>query len=53
MRISEIQKRRHLPESAQPVPPRRVVGWLLVAAAIAVGVYLYFRFAGDLAPLLA
>ena len=52
LKVSEIQKRRNLPESAQRVPPRRVAGWLLVAGAIASGVYLYFRFAGGLPALL-
>ena len=52
MRLSEIQKRRNLPEDAQPVPRRRAVGWLFVAAGIAVGVYLFFHYAGRLTPLL-
>lgn len=52
MRLSDIQKRRELPQSAQSVPTRRVVGWVLVAAAIACGVYLFFRYAGAVTPLL-
>lgn len=52
MRLSEIQKRRNLPEDEQPIPARRAAGWLLVAAGIVVGVYLFFRFAGRLPPLL-
>jgi len=52
MRVSEIQRRRSMPTEAQPVPLRRTVGWLLVAAAIAAAIYLYFRFSGALTPIL-
>lgn len=52
MRLSEIQKRRNLPEDAQPIPRRRAAAWMIVAAGIAFGVYLFFRYAGGLAPLL-
>ncbi len=52
MRFSEIQRRHHLPEDAQKVPVQRAVGWALVAVAIAFGVYLFFRYAGALSPLL-
>lgn len=52
MRLSEIQKRRNLPEDSQPIPRRRAAAWTFVAAGIAFGVYLFFRFAGHLTPLL-
>lgn len=52
MRLSEIQRRRNLPEAEQPIPRRRAAAWVMVAAGIAFGVYLFFRFAGRLAPLL-
>ncbi|MBA3891346.1 MAG: hypothetical protein H0X64_12530 [Gemmatimonadaceae bacterium] len=52
MRLSEIQKRRHLPEDAQRIPVRRAIGWVFVAFAIAFGVYLFFRLSGRLSPLL-
>ena len=52
MRLSEIAKRQQVPESEQVVPRRRVVGWLVVAVMIAIGVYFFFRFGGALAPLL-
>ena len=52
MRLSEIQRRRSLPEEAQQVPFRRTVAWSLIAAGIAVGVYLFFRYAHTVTPLL-
>lgn len=51
MRVSEIQRRHHLPEDAQKVPVQRAVGWGLVAVGIAIGIYLFFRYAGTLPPL--
>ena len=53
MRLSEIQQRRNLPPESQPIPVRRSLVWLLVAAGIAVGVVLYFAYARSLTPLLA
>lgn len=52
MRLSEIQKRRNMPEGAQTVPARRAIAWVIVGVVVAVGVYLFFRYAGSLAPLL-
>ena len=52
MRLSEIQLRRNLPPESQPVPVRRSVAWVLVAVAIAVGIYLYFTYGRALTPLL-
>jgi hypothetical protein len=34
------------------VPMRRVVLWLLIAAAIVVGLVFYFRFGRDVSPVL-
>ena len=52
MRLSDIQRRRTLPDTAQRVPFRRTVAWTLIAAGIAAGVYLFFRYAHAVAPLL-
>ena len=52
MRVSEIQRRRALPVEEQPVPARRLVAWVAIAALIAGGVVLFFRYARGLEPLL-
>ena len=52
MRLSEIQRRRTAPDGAPHVPFRRTIAWTLIAAGIAVGVYLFFRHAHTVAPLL-
>lgn len=41
-----------MPEGAQTVPARRAIAWGVVGMVIAVGIYLFFRYAGSLAPLL-
>lgn len=53
MRLSEIQQRRNLPPESQPIPIRRAVVWVVVALGIAIGIFLYFRFAGDLTAVLS
>ena len=50
MRISEIQQQ--LPPEEQSVPVRRALVWSLLLVVIAAGVVLYFRYAGQLQPLL-
>ena len=52
MRLSEIQRRRSAPTEAPSIPLRRTVGWLAIAALIGAGVYLYFRYADALTPIL-
>lgn len=52
MRVSDIQRRRSLPTQSQPIPPRRAALWLGIAAAIAAGIYLYFRYAHALVAVL-
>lgn len=50
MRISEIQQQ--LPPEEQSVPVRRALAWSLVLVVLAVGLFLYFRYARELQPLL-
>ncbi|HEY0996167.1 MAG TPA: hypothetical protein VGD77_09270 [Gemmatimonadaceae bacterium] len=50
MRISEIQQQ--LPPEEQVVPVRRAIAWSLLLVVIAAGLYLYFRYARELEPLL-
>ena len=50
MRISEIQQQ--LPPEEQSVPVRRALAWSLLLVVIAVGLFLYFRYARAVEPLL-
>jgi hypothetical protein len=52
MRVSDTE-RPDEPSDEQRVSPRRVLLWGLIAVAILVGVYLYFRYERVLAPLVS
>jgi hypothetical protein len=52
MRLSRLFQLEDVTSDSESVPMRRTLFWILVWAAILVGVVLFFKYARFLAPLL-
>lgn len=51
MRLSRVVRSPDTPTDPDAVPLRRVILWIIVAAALVVGVVLYFKYERLLVPL--
>ena len=52
MRLSRVVRQADTPADAETVPLRRALLWVLVGAALGVGVVLYFKYEPLIQPLL-
>jgi hypothetical protein len=52
MRLSRVIRQPDAPSDAETVPLRRAILWLLVGAALVVGLVLYFKYEPLIQPLL-